>query len=174
MKRWWIVLACLCALLPAACGLPTESIFPEREGKGSDPRPTEERESIFGLDGLTVFGKTKTDGQGPAGIGVNSYLWRASLDTLAFMPLVSADPFGGVIITDWYSPPATPSERFKITVFILDRQLRANGIRVAVFRQERGAGEWVDAVVRRETVIALEDAILTGARQLRVASLQGS
>ncbi len=174
MKPWWLVLVCLGALLPAACGLPTESVFPEREGKGSNPRPTEERESIFGPDGLTMFGKSDGEQQGPSGIGVNSYLWRASLDTVAFMPLVSADPFGGVIITDWYSPPATPSERFKITVFILDRQLRANGIRVAVFRQERGAGEWVDAVVRRETVIALEDAILTGARQLRVASLQGS
>src|SRR6266851_3052770 len=102
-------------------------------------------------------------------IGVNSFLWRASLDTLAFMPLASADPFGGVIITDWYSPPETPDERFKVNVFILDRQLRSDGVRAAVFHQHHDAnGAWTDASVEATTQLDLENAILTRARQLRV------
>jgi hypothetical protein len=84
--------------------------------------------SVFGVDGLNLLGGKKTD-QGSGGIGVNSFLWRASLDTLAFMPLASADPFGGVIITDWYSPPETPDERFEVNISILDRQLRSDGVR---------------------------------------------
>ena len=175
MKAWWLASLCVAALLPAACGLPTEAIFPEKQGRGSDPRPTEKQESIFGPDGITLFGKAQSNTPGSnGGIGVNSYLWRASLETLSFMPLASADPFGGVIITDWYAPPSTPNERFKVTVFILDRQLSANGIRVSVFRQERAGNEWIDALVRGETVTGLENAILTGARQLRVASIGGS
>ena len=107
---------------------------------------------------------------GGGGIGVNSYLWRASLDTLAFMPLSSADPFGGVIITDWYTPPETPGDRFKISVYILGRQLRADGIRVALFRQNRGSGQWSDAKVSKQTSTKLENEILTRARQLRIAA----
>jgi hypothetical protein len=110
---------------------------------------------------------------GGSGIGVNSFLWRASLDTISFMPLVSADPFGGVIITDWYSPPETQEERFKITVYILGRDLRADGIRAAVFRQrQNGGGAWIDASVEQRTTVDLENAILTRARQLRIAGLQ--
>ncbi len=117
------------------------------------------------------------DGDEPAAlaaspIGVNSYLWRASLDTVSFMPVNSADPFGGVILTDWYSPPETGDERFKLNVYILDRQLRANGIRVAVFRQVReGDGGWVDAPVTQDTAVTLEDAILTRARELRIDTI---
>ena len=89
------------------------------------------------------------------------------------MPLASADPFGGVIITDWYSPPEIQEERFKITVYILDRELRADGIRAAVFRQRQDVGgAWVDASVEQRTTVDLENAILTRARQLRVAGLQ--
>ena len=109
-------------------------------------------------------------GGGNAGIGVNTFLWRASLDTVSFMPLSSADPFGGVIITDWYSPPEVPSERFKMTVYILDRQLRADGIKVSVFRQQLASGNrWVDSSVGLGTATELENAILTRARQLRSA-----
>jgi hypothetical protein len=92
---------------------------------------------------------------------------------MSFMPLASADPFGGVIITDWYSPPETPDERFKATVYILERQLRANGVRVAVFRQSRnGANDWRDVATNQETAVALENAILTRARQLRVSAVE--
>jgi hypothetical protein len=103
-------------------------------------------------------------------LGVNSYLWHATLDTLAFMPLASADPFGGVIITDWYSAPEDPNERMKVTIYILDRRLRADGLKLAVFRQTHSADGWVDAQVNPETAIKLEDAILTRARELRLAS----
>ncbi len=106
---------------------------------------------------------------GAIGVGVNSYLWHASLDTLAFMPLVSADPFGGTIITDWYAPPQTPEERFKATVYILDKTLRADALRVSVFRQTKDNGNWVDATVDPATAGKVENAILTRARQLRLA-----
>ncbi len=103
-------------------------------------------------------------------LGVNRYLWHATLDTLSFMPLSSADPFGGVVITDWYSAPENPNERMKLTIYILDRRLRADGIRVAAFRQTRSDGGWVDAQVNTETPTKLEDAILTRARELRLAA----
>jgi hypothetical protein len=107
-----------------------------------------------------------------AGIGVNSYLWRASLDTLAFMPLSSADPWGGTIITDWYVNPSKPNERFKATVYILDTRLRADGLNVTIFKQIKDAsGQWVDAPVTNQTEIDIENSILTRARQLRLSNL---
>ncbi len=107
-----------------------------------------------------------------AQIGVNSFLWRASLDTLNFMPLASEDPFGGVIITDWYADPATPDERFKATVYILDSRLRADALNVSVFRQTRTEQGWIDASVSPDTSIQIENAILTRARQLRLSTLR--
>jgi len=126
---------------------------------------------LFGEDSF-VFGpgdrRGEESGTG-SGIAVNGYLWRASLDTMSFMPLTSADPFGGVIVTDWYVPPESPNERFKVQVYILDRQLRADGLRVTVFRQVRsGSSNWIDAEVKPETRAELENAILTRARQLRI------
>ena len=101
-------------------------------------------------------------------IGVNSFLWRASLDTISFMPVNSADPFGGVIITDWYSAGGAVNERFKLNVYILGRSLRADGVRVAVFRQVQASpGNWQDSTLSDSTATKIEDAILTRARQLR-------
>ena len=117
-----------------------------------------------------LFGGGGDDAE--AGIGVNSYLWRASLDTLNFMPLASADPFGGVIITDWYSDPTTPNERFKATVYILDTRLRADALNVSIFRQQQVNGAWTDAAVNPETEIQIENAILTRARQLRLSTVR--
>jgi hypothetical protein len=112
-------------------------------------------------------------GNEAVGIGVNNFLWRATLDTLSFMPLQSADPFGGVIISDWYEDPQSPGERFKIMVYILDQRLRADGIRVAVFRQEnQGSKGWRDVPVETSTALDLENAVLTRARQLRIDSIQ--
>ncbi|MGE0046629.1 MAG: DUF3576 domain-containing protein [Hyphomonadaceae bacterium] len=105
------------------------------------------------------------------GIGVNAFLWRATLDTLSFMPLASADPWGGVIITDWYVDPARPNERFKATVYILDTRLRADALNVSVFRQTNAGGSWVDATVSPDTGLQIENAILTRARQLRLSTL---
>ena len=132
-----------------------------------------ERGSIVGEGGLIVFGtdRSRRDEAGGA-LGVNAFLWRGALDTLSFMPLASADPFGGVIITDWYSPPEAPDERFKVTAYILGRQLRADGVRVSVFRQVNSRGQWIDVPVTPDTATALEDKILLRARDLRVQSVQ--
>ena len=149
---------------------------PDTFGPGEVNRLDAPEESIFGGDGINLgsvlgYGGDRPGGEDGArgsGIGVNSFLWRATLDTFAFMPLSSADPFGGVIITDWYSPPETPNERFKANVFILDRQLRADGIRVALFRQQLADNNWLDAKVEKKTATNLENQILVRARQLRV------
>ena len=104
-------------------------------------------------------------------IGVNAYLWRASLDTLSFMPLTQADASNGVIITDWYANPAAPTERVKVTVAILDQDLRADALRVSTARQIYSNGQWLDAVVRAGTVQKLEETILAKARDLRRAAI---
>jgi DNA-binding cell septation regulator SpoVG len=106
-------------------------------------------------------------------IGVNAYLWRASLDTLSFMPLLQTDSNGGVIVTDWYVNPQVPSERMKVTVSILDQDLRADAVRVAALREVNQNGQWVAAPVRAATVQKLEDIILTRARDLRRAAIAG-
>lgn len=130
-----------------------------------------EEPSIFGEGGLRLLGgKGKEKESAQTGLGVNSYLWRATLDTVSFMPLASADPFGGVILTDWYTPPESPRERLKVNAFILDKHLRADGIKVKVFRQVRQGGDWKDATVADDTARKMEEAILTRARQIRVAS----
>jgi hypothetical protein len=111
------------------------------------------------------------DGTVGGSIAVNPFLWRAALETIDFMPLNQTDPFGGVIITDWYTPPESPNERFKLNVYVLDRALRADGVRVAVFRQVQSNGSWLDAEVDAQTAARIEDNILARARELRVASL---
>jgi hypothetical protein len=130
-----------------------------------------EEGSLFGPGGL--FGTKANNKQEDSGTGVavNAYLWRASLDTINFIPLASADPFGGVIITDWYTSSETPNERMKVQVTILDRDLRADGVRVSVFKQTTSpkGGGWVDAQVDPRTNVDIENAILTRARQLRIA-----
>ena len=129
----------------------------------------DERKTIWGdSDGITFGGNSNSNtGAGPS-IGVNAFLWRATLDTMSIWPINSADPFGGVIITDWYAPPATPNERFKMNIYILDRALRADGVRVSVFRQVKNtAGDWQDSSVQPTTAIKLENAILMRARQFR-------
>lgn len=121
-----------------------------------------------------VGGGDRVESTDPASISVNGYLWRASLDTLSFMPLASADPYGGVIITDWYINPEKPDERFKCTVYILDARLRADGLNVAVFKQARdAAGNWVDQPAATQTEADIENAILTRARQLRLSNIRG-
>ena len=135
--------------------------------------------SLLALGGCggNPFGKSSArvaSGSDAASIAVNGYLWRATLDTLSFMPLASADPYGGVIITDWYINPEKPDERFKCTVYILDARLRADGLNVAIFKQTRdAAGAWVDAAASLQTEADLENAILTRARQLRLSNIRG-
>jgi len=107
-------------------------------------------------------------------IGVNGYLWRATLDTLAFMPMASADPWGGTVITDWYTNPEKPDERFKATVYILDTRLRADGLKVSISKQLRAPdGSWQPATASPQTEQDIQNAILTRARQLRLSNVNG-
>ncbi|HEX8471614.1 MAG TPA: DUF3576 domain-containing protein [Brevundimonas sp.] len=118
-----------------------------------------------------VGGPSKPKANAQAGIGVNAYLWRATLDTLSFMPLLTADPWGGVVNYDWYINPQTPNERFKATVFILDTRLRADALNVTVTKEVKDAsGGWTAAPVAAQTETDLENAILTKARQLNLAN----
>ncbi|HYG25821.1 MAG TPA: DUF3576 domain-containing protein [Caulobacteraceae bacterium] len=139
--------------------------------RNDEARVVQTEDEGGGLFGLPIFRDAPDDESGPAQIGVNGYLWRASLDTLAFMPLASADPYGGVIITDWYAAPEAPNERFKATVYILDTRLRADGLNVTLFKQVSQNGAWVDAQPSPQTETDLENAILTRARQLRLANV---
>ena len=162
-------------LLPllAACG--------QGRPVGNDEYADDSRRSrvtgrLGNSDGILIFGTDRSSQQGggganqEGGLGVNAYLWRATLDTLSFLPLTSADPFGGVIITDWYSPPSAPDERFRATAYILGRQLRSDGVRVTVFRQVRQGGAWVDAAAAPGTATELENQVLSRARELRTQS----
>jgi hypothetical protein len=154
----------------AALALSACSMFRGDDSPTGQSRADADRER----GGISLFGGggDSGGGGGDSEIGVNSYLWRASLDTLNFMPLASADPFGGVIITDWYSDPTTPNERFKATVYILDTRLRADALNVSIFRQQQANGAWADAAVDPETEIQIENAILTRARQLRLSTVR--
>jgi hypothetical protein len=150
---------------------------PGQDEYNSGSRRDSVRGRLGGTDGIVLLGTDRSrqrssggDDTG-TGIGVNAFLWRATLDTLSFMPLSSADPFGGVIITDWYSPPGTSGERFRATAYILGRQLRSDGVRIVLFRQEQGrGGNWLDVPVSAGTSGELEDQVLARARELRAAS----
>lgn len=123
--------------------------------------------------GFALFGAETQRNASGNGIGVNGFLWRATLDTVSFLPIISADPFGGVILTDWHSTQAAPDERAKLNIVILGRELRADGVKVTVFRQVKEAGgEWADASSSTTTASAIENAILSKARQLRASSVQ--
>lgn len=163
------LITAVCAVSACQSDENVEYTYPERVGKHQYTTDGETPDKLFGPDGIVLIGKEKPEDAGSTGIGVNSYLWRGTLDTLSFMPLASADPFGGVIITDWYSPADTPNDRFKINAFILSKSLRADGIRVTVFKQVKKNGEWKEAKVPENAASSIEDAILVKARQLRIA-----
>lgn len=170
-----IILAVVLASAAAACSGIESTPVKEDDIKTSGERRKTDFGKMFGDEGLTLGGsKRKEDAGGGSGIGVNSYLWRASLDTVVFMPVNSADPFGGVIITDWHTPQgASADERFKLNIYILGRNLRADGVRVAVFRQTLDqSGQWKDASVSSGTGAKVEEAILMKARQLRNETLE--
>jgi hypothetical protein len=155
-----------------ACTGDTKYTYPQPV-PGSDNRyaPPEllNQSSLFGGDGINFGNSRKTEDPG-SGIGVNALLWRATLDTISFMPIVSADPFGGVIITDWFTPTESPTERLKLNIYILGRELRSDGVRVSVFRQRQDAsGNWADASVDPLSPVNIENAILVRARQIRTA-----
>jgi Domain of unknown function (DUF3576) len=167
------VAVALCASLLAGCATDSEQQAngPQRNfHRGRDP--TADNAAGSGLS-LFSFGGNQQSQQ-PGGMEVNAYLWRGALDALKFMPLAQADPFGGVIITDWWTPPTSPGERFKATAYILGRQLRADGIRVSLFRQVQQNGQWADAPVDPSKGTELENVVLSKARELRAQSASGS
>src|SRR5437763_12919078 len=149
-----LMLALLTPVIASCSNLkpsPTDPAFAGLGGPG-DPYITR----LGGNEGLFTFGgnnrRDSAGGAGGVGIGVNAFLWRGALDTLSFLPLSSADPFGGVIITDWYTPPASSGERFKATAYVLGRELRSDGVRVTIFRQVLQNGQWVDTDVSQVTI----------------------
>jgi hypothetical protein len=174
MRPFIALFAVTCVAVVAGCsGIKTEASYPADRPKGTDKiiYSDQKKDTIWG-EGETLSSRLlggKADEDSSPGIGVNSFLWRAALDTVAFMPVASADPFGGVILTDWYENPDSPGERFKLNVYILDRQLRSDGVRVSVFRQQQRGGGWKDSTVAAETGTNIENTILTRARELRVA-----
>lgn len=171
--------AALLAALLAACtgGLPAS--------EPASPTPDESERALrnAGVEGsvLDVVGGLQAgnvrlgDPDNALGVSnVNKHLWRASLDTLSFMPIASTDPFTGVIATDWASTPDAPGERLKATVFVTSTALSAQSLRVAVYREVLQNGAWVSAPVAEETPRRIEDAILVRARQLRIAEAEAN
>ncbi len=173
MQRFPIILSLLSALAFTACSqLGSESTVQpatnlSEGGSGRD-------RSTTGGGGMLLFGGDRSSRDDGAVLGVNAYLWRASLDTVSFMPIVSADPFGGVIISDYYTPPETPNQRYKLAVYILGRELRSDNIRVSVTRQSRAGSGWRDEPPDEALARQLEDTILARARQIRVAGLSAN
>ena len=168
------------ALVASACG----GDYAAEEDTA--PRPGPQREfdpdapTIFGDGGLSVGTIRSTRGifggeeEGQGRLPVNKYLWQGALDTLAFLPLASSDPFTGVIATEWGATPQAPGERFKVTAFVTSQALSAASLKVAVYREVRNEdGLWVPAPVSPETARSLEDAILTRAREIRIAEREG-
>lgn len=163
--RFWIAtLAIVGTLSLSACGNSRRV----EDNEYNDPRFKDRAQGrVFGDGSLFSIGKSDTKNDGGGALGVNAYLWRGALDTLSFMPLVSADPFGGVIITDWFQPPGSNGERFKATAYILGRALRADGVRVTIFKQVAQNGIWVDEAVSPGTNTEMENKVLFRARELR-------
>lgn len=168
------------ALAAACSGDYAASPESQKQPPGPTRNPNQVGESVFGDGGLSVSSLRSGElfGGGTEGGGslpVNKYLWQASLQTLDFMPLVSTDPFTGVIATDWSTPPGAVGERVKVTVYVVNPELAASALKVAVFREVRGeTGGWLPAPVNPDTPRQLEDAILTKARQIKIAELDGS
>ncbi len=153
----------------SACSLDFSSNSDNAPRPDNLERLRQEQGSVFG-DSLTLGGTDRGGDTGGVGVAVNSYLWRASLDTISFFPMAQVDAFGGVIITEWYALPEAPNERYKVNVYILGRQLRSDGVRVSMFKQIRSAGGWQDVPVPDDTAVKLENSILTRARQMRISS----
>ena len=162
----------LCAVFLGLCACSSDALQTEAKYEDRNVRSEMYKNGSLVSDegGFSLLGDKDKKSKDQTGIGVNGYLWRATLDTVSFMPIASADPFGGVITTDWYTAPDAPNERAKLNIFILDRELRADGVKVTVFRQTKGVGgEWADAPIAAATATQLEETILTRARQLKLA-----
>ena len=157
------------------------AVLPLLAGCGGDDPPAPQPVTIADVSapprddgsnssGLSLFGTSQRAEDANARLGINAFLWRGALDTLAFMPLASADPYGGVLNTDWYQPPGSTGERFKATAYVLGRQLSTTGLKVTIFRQVLQNGQWTDAPVSPQTTTDIENKILARARELRASA----
>ncbi len=163
MKNLFYIILSLSFIFITACS-------PTGKGINNDRKTGLDKDigSILG-EGL-IFGGDKTKDNSTSGIAINSFLWRAALDTISFMPLNQVDPFGGVILSDWHSDIKSPGERYKLNIYILSRQLKSNGVRVSIFKQIHDInGQWLDAGVNKATATQIENSILTRAREMRVS-----
>ena len=132
---------------------------------------------LFGKKGLSIDGVLERDKNKDQpsntfsnSMSVNGFLWRGSLDTIDFMPLTSADPVGGTIITDWYSITGNEKERCKLNIFITGRDLKTENLKVTSFCQEFKNQIWVNKKVDQDNNIKIENAILNKAKKLRLQS----
>ena len=164
--------AVLCLIpLVAACGVKSEASYPVPADTANAQRHGTIGQISGNDSGFTLFDSGKGRRGGGGALGVNGYLWRSALDTVQFMPILSADSNGGTILTDWYSPPSTPNERLKLNILIKDQTLRADGVKVTVFKQKAdNKGNWRDTAVSPDTATQLEDTIVQHARQLRLTA----
>ena len=175
LSRRPLAVLLLGALALAGCGYSKPNPTPANYGGlgSGTPGDASALGRLGGEDSGVIFGvgkdreKSGAIGGGGGGIGVNAYLWRGALDTLGFMPLNSVDPFGGVILTDWYTPPATSGERFKATAYVMSKDLRSDGVKITVLRQVLQGGQWVDAPVAESVSSEIENKALAKARKLR-------
>lgn len=156
-----IILTAGCSSLP----FPSDDDYPLSDVQTVSSSSGDRSESSTSITSSQTAGALAA-GQG---VAVNGYLWRACLDILSFMPLTSADPFGGVVITDWYSPPNAPFTRFKATAYILSSSLQSDALKISVFRQIRSDdGEWLESEINKNVAIDLENTVLARARELKV------
>jgi hypothetical protein len=162
-----IILLTVSLTFVASCGLGgvvEDQQSPEDRLKYGDPNSGK----LFG--DITIWGGKKKEGESEQrGLSVNAVAWKATLDVLSFLPLVSADPFSGIIITDWYSEDDHQDERFKINAFIEGRALRSDSIKVSVFKQVKNkSGEWLVVDPDADSARKIENAILQRAREINI------
>lgn len=161
-----VISICVLTLLSACAGAELQAEYP----KSREELEEEKMGKLTGEDGLVLFGGKKKS-SATEGINVNSYLWRATLDTVYFMPLISADPFGGTILTDWYRKTPNSKERYKLNIFVIGGELRSDAVRVAAFKQVLAKnGSWMDVDSSPEIAQEIENKILLRAREIKFNS----
>ena len=126
---------------------------------------------LLGKKGLSLGDINKSEKTTTAAIGfpINPYLWKGSLETVDFMPIASADPFAGIIITDWYTSQSSPNERCKINIFIKGHEMKTDNLKVNSFCQSLSNGQWVDIKNNIDNDAKLENAILNKAKKIRLS-----
>jgi len=164
MSRYLFLI--LIAGLTACSSLEPRTDIPATDKEDPGSFITGRSESGVSLSDITGLSDRES-----SGIPVNALLWRASLDITSILPIDDIDVFSGTVITDWYSLPSQPSEQIKLAVFVLDKELRSDAIRVVVYVQSRQGNIWQDAGIDPELATKLEDLILTRARELRASSV---